>query len=296
MPEHARFCDRCGTSVPRQNGSPGQSKLSLAAKWGLALSLVSIGGLLFISLSGRVGHRSPPSEPSGLASAQSLSPQAQASTSERGRETGQGTLPAETNAASGTRPVPLPTEGSAASGNPSNPPAPSGAPAAETERPPQESGPAQGGDTAVGEPRFEEFAFYEDSVLVDGIPRDALINGAGSAQGRWKYCLYFNFDMPGEERISEIGLADIQISAEQAELILHPQLLRVGDETREETDAEVGYLPFSGPWTNESVELSGNGLSIILSHFYSQGAKDYILGVTLQPSSGTGGVIVLLRP
>lgn len=147
-----------------------------------------------------------------------------------------------------------------------------------------------------GNPTFEEFAFYENDIAINGVPSSAVINGAGTANGSWKYCLLFNFNMKNEAVIKEVGLADLTLTDQTATLVLHPQQLLMDGEITPETDEGVGYQPFSGNWTNEAMDLTGNGVSVNLFSFYSDGGYDYVLGTTLKTETGMFGVIVLMRP
>lgn len=145
-------------------------------------------------------------------------------------------------------------------------------------------------------PTFDEFLFYENDIAVNGIPSSAVTNGAGTAGGSWKYCLFFNFNMINEAQIKEVGLADVRLTDQSASLVLHPQQLLMGGEITPETDEGVGYQPFTGTWTNETMDLNGNGVVVNFFSFYSIGGYDYALGTTLKTSTGMSGVIVLMRP
>ncbi|MBR0451220.1 MAG: zinc ribbon domain-containing protein [Oscillospiraceae bacterium] len=154
----------------------------------------------------------------------------------------------------------------------------------------------QGILTPDGDAWFDDFLFYENDVYDNGIPDGAALQSAGYISGQWKYCMTFNRTIPGEERIDEVGLAEISFTEDTATLILHPQYIRYGTHVDPETDEEVGYEPFTGTWDNEYIDLMGNGSSVGLGPYYSYNGKDYVLGNIVVKQSGLFGDLLLVRP
>lgn len=155
--------------------------------------------------------------------------------------------------------------------------------------PQEKSGPEE-------DPRFDEFLFYENDVYNNGIPKTAVPQPAGFISGGWKYCLTFNRTIPGEERIDEIGLAEVSFDGDQAKLILHPRMIRYGSHVEPEDDASVGYVPFTGTWEEDKVEVAANGTAVTIGTFYSYEGKDYALGSIIVKETGLFGDVLLVRP
>ncbi len=147
-----------------------------------------------------------------------------------------------------------------------------------------------------GNPRFDEFLFYENDVYYNGIPEGAFIQSAGSIYGQWKFCFTFNRTFEDEERIDEIGLADVSFDGDTATLVLHPQQIRYGSDVSAENEEEVGYPLLSGSWDNESVDLEADGIAVSFSNFYAYQDKEYVLGNIIVKETGMFGDVLLVRP
>ena len=147
-----------------------------------------------------------------------------------------------------------------------------------------------------GNPRFDEFLFYENDVYYNGIPEGAFIQSAGSIYGQWKFCFTFNRTFEDEERIDEIGLADVSFDGDTATLVLHPQQIRYGSDVSAENEEEVGYPLLSGSWDNESVDLEADGIAVSFSNFYAYQDKEYVLGNIRVKETGMLGDVRLVRP
>lgn len=196
---------------------------------------------------------------------------------------------------SGTQPAP---SGSSSSGG-STPSDSSSAPD-DTSPAPSQQTPAddvpQGILSPDGDAWFDDFLFYENDVYDNGIPDGAALQSAGYISGQWKYCMTFNRTVAGEERIDEVGLAEVSFTEDTATLILHPQYIRYGSHVDPETDEEVGYEPFTGTWDNEYIDVSSNDIYIGLGPYYSYNGKDYVLGNIVVKQSGLFGDLLLVRP
>ena len=168
--------------------------------------------------------------------------------------------------------------------------------------PEQETGPeedpqiSQGMLSPAGDPTFDDFLFYENDVYANGIPDGAVLLSAGSISGEWKYCLTFNRDSELEERIDEIGIAEVSFTSDSASLILHPQMIRYGTFVSPEDEDEVGYPVFSGTWDDEYIDLMGGEISIGLGPYYSYEGKEYVIGNIVVRSNGLFGDVLLVRP
>ena len=168
--------------------------------------------------------------------------------------------------------------------------------------PEQETGPeedpqiSQGMLSLAGDPTFDDFLFYENDVYANGIPDGAVLLSAGSISGEWKYCLTFNRNSELEERIDEIGIAEVSFTSDSASLILHPQMIRYGTFVSPEDEDEVGYPVFSGTWDDEYIDLMGGEISIGLGPYYSYEGKEYVIGNIVVRSNGLFGDVLLVRP
>ena len=168
--------------------------------------------------------------------------------------------------------------------------------------PEQETGPeedpqiSQGMLSPAGDPTFDDFLFYENDVYANGIPDDAVLLTAGSISGEWKYCLTFNRNSELEERIDEIGIAEVSFTSDSASLILHPQMIRYGTFVSPEDEDEVGSPVFSGTWDDEYIDLMGGEISIGLGPYYSYEGKEYVIGNIVVRSNGLFGDVLLVRP
>lgn len=147
-----------------------------------------------------------------------------------------------------------------------------------------------------GNPQFDEFLFYENDVYNNGLPKDAIMQPIGLSNGSWKYCLTFNRTIAGEERIDEIGLADLTLDGDNATLILHPQMIRYGTHVEPENEQDVGYQPFTGTWDNEYIDLSSGDIAIGLGPFYTSQGSEYMLGNIVIKENGLFGDVLLVRP
>ena len=147
-----------------------------------------------------------------------------------------------------------------------------------------------------GDPWFDEFLFYEDDVYDNGIPDGAVLLTAGQVTGQWKYCLTFNRLTEGEERIDEIGLAELSLDGDTATLVLHPMYIRYGSHVDPEDEAEVGYPVFTGTWDDAYIDVSGEGIAIGLGPYYFHDGKDHVLGNIVVTKTGMFGDVLLVRP
>ena len=281
LPDYAEFCDNCGTKIPSHNTpqysssakTPEKKKPSLLwkiLKWFLILNVVAGVFLLLIGGLESVFHRTPPADPP-------------AQQTVNNNNTGSGTGKPSTVKPTGNQ---TPAENQT---HTESTPA-----VTEVQTPIPEDIPQGLGD--ISNVWFDDFLFYEDDVYDNGIPDGAVLREAGYIGGEWKYCMTFNRTIPGEERIDEIGTAEVSFSEQGAQLILHPQYIRYGNDVMPETEEEVGYEPFSGTWDPEYIDLSDGGIAIGLGPYYSYEGRDYVLGNIVVRESGMFGDVLLVRP
>ncbi len=276
LPDYAQFCDNCGTKIPSfsslqhssPDNAPGKKKPSVlgkALKWFLILGAAC--GLILPAIGGleSIFRRTPPADP-----------------------------PVRQPAADNTAPVSGEPAAVMPAGNQThteNTPAPE---AVDVQTPEVQDIPQ--GLNDLSSVWFDDFLFYEDDVYDNGIPAGAVLREAGYIGGEWKYCMTFNRTIAGEERIDEIGTAEVSFSEHGARLVLHPRYIRYGSEVYPETEEEAGYEPFSGTWDPEYIDVSAGGIAIGLGPYYSFEGRDYVLGNIVVRQSGMFGDVLLVRP
>ena len=284
LPDDAGFCDNCGTKIPErkaqnkpvpkeETGKKKSSGLMTCLKWFVILNVVGGIGIALIGVLESVFHRTPP-----------VSPPVQQT--------------ANTNAGTG-KPGPVKTAGTQTqtAGTPAPVQTETQTPApvqTETQTPETEDIPQGLGD--ITNVWFDDFLFYENDVYDNGIPKGAVLREAGYISGEWKYCITFNRTIAGEERIDEIGTAEVAFSEQGAQLILHPQYIRFGSDVSPENEAEVGYEPFVGTWDPEYIDVSDGNTAIGLGPYYTYEGRDYVLGNIVVRDNGMFGDVLLVRP
>ncbi len=282
LPDYAEFCDNCGTKISSHNTSqdsspaktPEKKKPSLLwkiLKWFLILNVAAGVFLLLIGGLESVFHRTPPADPPAQQTVNN--------------NTGFGTENPSTVKPAGNQ-----TQEEQQT-QPESTPVPA---VTDVQTPEAEDIPQGSGD--ITNVWFDDFLFYEDDVYNNGIPDGAVLREAGYIGGEWKYCMTFNRTIPGEERIDEIGTAEVSFSEHGAQLILHPRYIRYGSEVIPENEEDVGYQPFSGTWDPEYIDLSDGGIAIGLGPYYSFEGRDYVLGNIVVRESGMFGDVLLVRP
>ena len=298
LPDHSQFCDGCGTKIPDRagfTGSPGVSQeekkaskgsggLLVRIAIGVILAAVAIGAGVWLrnalNTENTTSYAQRTDAPDGVDPAAK-----EVEDFLKGKETG-------STASEKTDPAAQETVN------------PAGISISErTEK--EETDPSEdtglGGDVPQGilhpngDPDFSEFLFYEEDVLLNGVPEDALMESAGQMSGDWKYCMIFNLHPEEGERFDEIGLADVIFGENSAEILLHPQKDRYEDEVSPVREEEIGYEPFTGTWDNELISVQGNQSTITIWPFYEYEGKQIMLGAIVN-RQGNLGHLIFLRP
>lgn len=286
LPDEAEFCDNCGTRIPNMkqpekqtfHETAGKKKSGTGKKVLMFLGLGSLAAMLYGGYQELMDDGAGPTEKP----VQTITHNTENSSGKTDSNTP--VRPAETQ----HRPAETDKETVQNGDN--------------TQSVPQEavSAPADGDISQVFEPLgnvwFDDFLFYENDVYENGIPDGAVMREAGYISGEWKYCLTFNRTLEGEERIDEIGTAEVSFGENAAQLILHPMYIRYSDEVIPETDEEVGYEPFAGEWDPEYIDVNDGRIFIGIGPYYSLNDTDYALGNIIVKDSGMFGDFLMVRP
>ena len=274
LPDYVEFCDNCGKKIPvnkaqerpvlsQETERKKSSGLLAFLKWFLILSVIGGIGFALIGALEPIFHRTPPASPSAQKTA-------------------------DTNSGSGKPNTVKPAENQTQT---------AGTPAlVQTETQTPEYDDISQGLSDISNVWFDDFLFYENDVYDNGIPAGAVMREAGYISGEWKYCITFNRTIAGEERIDEIGTAEVSFSEQGSQLILHPQYIRYGSDVSPENEADVGYEPFAGTWDPEYIDLSDGNIAIGLGPYYSHEGRDYVLGNIVVRETGMFGDVLLVRP
>ena len=298
LPDGASFCDQCGMQITapaaKKKSSGAFVKLLLTAA---VLCAAAFGGM---ALWEKIYHRTPPEDPSSMPDSETLSvlPDGEDVETEKKEDgdTAQG-IEAMEPPQDNTEPEnSAPASEDVSQGIEQMEPQDTAETETQENSTPASDDTAQGILKPAGEPRFDDFLFYENDVYANGIPADAALLSAAAISGEWKYCMTFNRLNEGEERIDEIGLAEVSFTGDTAQLILHPVYIRYGTHVEPENEAEVGYTPFTGTWDNEYIDVKAGGTSIGLGPYYSHGGSEYVLGNIVVKDSGMFGDVLLVRP
>ena len=151
----------------------------------------------------------------------------------------------------------------------------------------------------AGKLSFEYFDEFYAQLMYEGLPEDRTSIPLGNANGIWKYDLKIRRDSSVDGYLfDELGYAEMSVHNSDdppVKIVLHPRLASEGNETREETDEEVGYEPFGGVFDENNVlKLTGNDCVLVLERYYEWQGKEY-LSATMQLSEEESGSFMMIR-
>ena len=135
------------------------------------------------------------------------------------------------------------------------------------------------GQTVSGDLSYEDFSFYAE-LLEIGVPDDAFWPAIREMDGPWRYMLQIGEDPEIDKNyFDELGYADFVIDYDREIIILtlHPRLASDGYAVYEESDADVGYLPFEGEPEGGGIKLIGNDCVLWISDYYASEGREYVL-------------------
>ena len=144
-------------------------------------------------------------------------------------------------------------------------------------------------------PDLEDFLWYTEDVVYDGVPSDAnIIDNIGPLTGSWKALIIY--DPNNEYDAGAMEFLNIALAGTAESLSLTLDWYQIfwsnEGESFDETDMEDGA--YSGKWENGGLWASGAG-TIRLTRFYEQNGKQYAVG-TMDTPDGTPALVALVRP
>lgn len=144
-------------------------------------------------------------------------------------------------------------------------------------------------------PDLEDFLWYTEDVVYDGVPSDAnIIDNIGPLTGSWKALIIYDPSNEYDSGAMEFLNVALAGAAESLSLTLDwYQIFWANEGERfDETDMEDGV--FLGKWENGGLWASGAG-TIHLTQFYELNGKQYAVG-TMDTPDGTPALVALVRP
>ena len=144
-------------------------------------------------------------------------------------------------------------------------------------------------------PDLEDFLWYTEDVVYDGVPSDAnIIDNIDPLTGSWKALIIYDPNNEYDAGAMEFLNIALAGAAESLSLTLdwHQIFWANEGESFDETDMEDGV--FNGKWENGGLWASGAG-TIRLTQFYEQSGKQYAIG-TMDTPDGIPALVALVRP
>ena len=144
-------------------------------------------------------------------------------------------------------------------------------------------------------PDLEDFLWYTEDVVYDGVPSDAtILDNLEFLTGSWKALIIYAPNNEYEASAMEFLNIALAGSLESLSLTLDwYQIFWANEgESFDETDMEDSV--FNGKWENGGLWASGAG-TIRLTQFYEQNGKQYAVGKMDTPD-GIPALLALVRP
>lgn len=144
-------------------------------------------------------------------------------------------------------------------------------------------------------PELEDFMWYTESVVYDGVPADAeAITKIETATGGWKALIIYDPDDTHDSCAMEFLNMDISGAADSVSLTLDWYLIYWLEEGESFDETGMEDTVFKGKWEKGSLLASGAG-SIMLTNFYTLNDKQYAIG-TMDTPDGIPAYVALVRP
>lgn len=144
-------------------------------------------------------------------------------------------------------------------------------------------------------PDSEDFLWYTEDVLYNGVPSD--VNTIGKVSpliGGWKALILYDPNNEFDSNAIEFLNIELAGTEDDLRLTLDWYLIYWSNEGESLDETGLEDTVFSGKWQGGSLWASGEG-TIRLTHFYEQNQYQYAVG-TMDTPDGIPALIALVRP
>jgi len=144
-------------------------------------------------------------------------------------------------------------------------------------------------------PNLEDFLWYTEDVLYNGVPADAnTIDKISPLTGGWKALIIYDPNNEVASNAMEFLNIILAGTEDDLSLTLDWYLIFWSNEGESFDEADMEDTVFSGKWESGGLWASGAG-TIRLAQFYEQNQKQYAVG-TMDTPDGVPALIALVRP
>ena len=153
-----------------------------------------------------------------------------------------------------------------------------------------------GGSLSTEErPDLEDFLWYTEDVVYDGVPSDAnIIDNIGPLTGSWKALTIYDPNNEYDSGAMEFLNVALAGAAESLSLTLDWYQIFWANEGESFDESDMEDSVYLGKWENGGLWASGAG-TIRLTQFYELNGKQYAVG-TMDTPDGTPALMALVRP
>lgn len=135
----------------------------------------------------------------------------------------------------------------------------------------------------VSKLNYEEFDNLYGEITYNGVPEARESLTLKNANGVWRYNLKLRYDDSLQGYMyDELGYAQMYVNGSDnppIRITLHPRKASDGYEVWDETDENIGYVPFEGNIDDDNIiRLHGNNAIIVPEYYYALNGKEYLIG------------------
>jgi hypothetical protein len=144
-------------------------------------------------------------------------------------------------------------------------------------------------------PDLEDFLWYTEDVVYDGVPSDAnIIDNIDPLTGSWKALIIYDPNNEYDAGAMEFLNVALAGTAESLSLTLDWYQIFWANEGESFDESDMEDSVFLGKWETGGLWASGVG-TIRLTQFYEQSGKQYAIG-TMDTPDGIPALLALVRP
>lgn len=144
-------------------------------------------------------------------------------------------------------------------------------------------------------PDLEDFLWYTEDVVYDGVPSDAtILDNLEFLTGSWKALIIYAPNNEYEASAMEFLNIALAGTAESLSLTLDWYQIFWANEGESFDESDMEDSVFLGKWETGGLWASGAG-TIRLTQFYEQSGKQYAIG-TMDTPDGIPALVALVRP